>query len=370
MHGTRRSIVLARLSIAVAALLAAIPAVALAAPPPLLTSVDPATGLPYEWQFGAADVGPALALSPGSPSVVVGTIDTGAASIPDLAGKVDSRWTISAKGKITRNATGNDYMGHGTAVASLIAANGFGMAGFGGATHVIAIRLPVMNPVAITAALLKLDALGVRIINMSLGSPAPERPIVLAAIRKVEADGVLLVAAAGNSSDAVAHPAADLQQAGGVESAGLAVGASDVDGNLAYFSNSGDDLSLLAPGNYTGTCSGVLVAAPISDFFVDACYPSWTATSGGSYAYVSGTSFAAPEVTGIAALILAVRPGLANYKVADIIKQSARRAQPGWTPTMGCGVLDAGAALTLATSRSDAEWAMTPRAVAPCSVGS
>jgi hypothetical protein len=53
---------------------------------------------------------------------------------------------------------------------------------------------------------------------------------------------------------------------------------------------------------------------------------------------------------GVAALIWAARPELKNYQVADIIKQTARRDGSGWTPTLGCGVLDAGAALELATS--------------------
>jgi hypothetical protein len=44
---------------------------------------------------------------------------------------------------------------------------------------------------------------------------------------------------------------------------------------------------------------------------------------------------------------------LKNYEVADIIKRSARRsASTGWTPTMGCGQLDAAAALEFATGRS------------------
>src|SRR6059058_2646258 len=93
---------------------------------PLLVQIDPSTERPYEWQFAAANVGPALDISSGSASVVVGTIDSGAADISDLAGKVDSRWTVSAKGKVSRDSSGNDYLGHGSAVASLIAANGFG----------------------------------------------------------------------------------------------------------------------------------------------------------------------------------------------------------------------------------------------------
>jgi subtilisin family serine protease len=91
-------------------------------------------------------------------------------------------------------------------------------------------------------------------------------------------------------------------------------------------------------------------------------------TGGAQYGYVSGTSFSAPEVAGVAALIWAARPELKNYQVADIIKQSARRDPGGWTPTMGCGVLDAGAALELATSRSDAQWATAePGSSSACS---
>jgi len=334
---------------------------------PLVTAIDPTTAAPYEWQFAAANVAPALDLSSGSPSVAVGTIDSGADAIPDLVGKIDSRWTATPTGRLVPDGQGDDYLGHGTAVASLIAANGFGMAGFGGATHVVSIRAPVLTDVAVAAGLMKLDSLGVRVVNMSFGGPAPERPIMLDAIHKAQADGMLLIAAAGNSSGPVSHPAADLQPPDGQTSDGLAVGASDASGKLAFFSSWGDNLSLVAPGNYLGRCSGVLVAAPISDEFVRACYPSWSGADGASYAYVAGTSFAAPEVAGIAALILAVRPTLTNSQVAGIIKQSALRAGPDWTPAMGCGALDAGAALALATSLSSAQWAAATTAPSPCS---
>jgi thermitase len=334
---------------------------------PLVTDLDPLTGVSYEWQFEAANVGAALALSAGSASIVVGTIDSGVADIPDLTGKVDERWTVSSTGRVTRGRTPVDFVGHGTAVASLIAGNGFGMAGFGGAAHVVAIRAPSLTPIAVAVALMKLDTLGVRIVNLSFGSAAPEPPIVLDAIHKAAADGLLLVAAAGNAGAAVAHPAADLQSQGGHESDGLSVGASDADGNLAFFSNAGDRLSLVAPGSYRGPCSGVLVAAPLSVEFVNACYPSWTGVGGASYAYVSGTSFAAPEVAGVAALVWAVRPTLTNVQVANIVKQSARRVGGDWTPATGCGALDAAAAVELALSRSSAEWADVPPVATTCS---
>jgi subtilisin family serine protease len=79
------------------------------------------------------------------------------------------------------------------------------------------------------------------------------------------------------------------------------------------------------------------------------CYPTWDGKGGALYAYVSGTSFAAPEVAGAAALVWAARPNLRNYQVADILKQTARRVG-GWSPTSGYGVLDAGAAVELALS--------------------
>jgi subtilisin family serine protease len=330
---------------------------------PLLSLVDATTGLPYEWQFAPSHVDHALDLSPGSPTIVVGTIDTGAADVPDLAGKVDARWTVAQDGTLTRDSGGNDVVGHGTAVASLIAANdddGFGMAGFGGAAHLIAVRAQALTDTEVAVALMKLDTLGVRIVNMSFGADLPEGPIVRDAIHKAAADGILLVAAVGNSAHDVAYPAADLQPPGGGPSYGLAVGASDVSGHLAYFSNSGERLSLVAPGGYDGWCSGVLVAVAPLSAVGDSCYPYWSGDGGAIYAYVSGTSFAAPEVAGVAALVWAKRPELKNYQVAAIIKQSATRAGVGWTPAIGCGVLDAGAALELAAADSGENGAEGP----------
>jgi subtilisin family serine protease len=110
---------------------------------PLLWTADPVLGIPYEWQFGAAGMDRALELSPGSPAIVVGTIDSGVARVPDLAGKIDGRWSF-VNGLEPVATDIDDGTGHGTAVASLIAANGddgFGMAGFGGASHVISFRV-------------------------------------------------------------------------------------------------------------------------------------------------------------------------------------------------------------------------------------
>ncbi len=343
---------------------------------PFVQSVDAKTKLPYEWQFASANLGGALDLTAGDPRIQVGVIDTGVDAVPDLAGKIDGLYDVTAHGtQRSASTVGNDDYGHGTAVASLIAANdgdGFGMAGFGGAAHVIGIHADNQGrfyDADLAQAIAKLDALGVRIVNLSVGGPEPSSPILVDAIDKAASDGVLIVAASGNDGGPVDWPAALLQHSGGGESYGLAVGATNAEGRHASFSNFGKHLSLVAPGIFTGACSGVLVALPRRNQLSDTCYPQWTGSGGAEYGYFAGTSFASPEVAGVAALVWAVRPELKNYQVADIIKASADRdAGAGWTPTLGCGRLDAAAAVALALSRTATEWASgAPLAAGSCS---
>src|SRR5262249_21240432 len=155
-------------------------------------------------------------------------IDTGVDYVPDLAGKIDALYDVTARGTVkrSRSTVGNDDVGHGTAVASLIAANvgdGFGMTGFGGAVHVIGVHAGMGGRFYdgdMAQALAKLDSLGVRIVNISIGGPYPTYPILSDAINKAVTDGMLIVAAAGNEGEDVAYPATLLQQSDGGESYG------------------------------------------------------------------------------------------------------------------------------------------------------
>jgi hypothetical protein len=77
------------------------------------------------------------------------------------------------------------------------------------------------------------------------------------------------------------------------------------------------------------------------------------ASMGGSsaYAYLQGTSMAAPQVAAVAAVIRTLNPDLSPADVVRLLKQTAR--QPGggahfWTPTLGWGILDGGAAVETA----------------------
>ena len=330
---------------------------------PYLSTVDGATHVPYEWAFLTTHVDRALDYTTGDPHVVVGVIDSGVARIPDLAGKIDSLWSVTG-GTIAQVFDDNDDQGHGTAVASLIAANWndhFGIAGFGGDTHVIGVHAGIegsFNDADLAVALTKLVSLGVRIVNMSLGGKLPSDPVLVDAMHYAAAQNVLLVAAAGNLDTDVFWPAAELQRSGGGRSYGIAVGATDGTGRRASFSNWGAHLSIMAPGAYS-RYMGVVVALPPASRFEE-MFPTWTDDGDARYAYVGGTSFSAPEVSGVAALVWAANPELTNYQVADILKQSAARTSPDWTPEMGCGTLDAGAALELATSRPASAFATTP----------
>jgi hypothetical protein len=129
--------------------------------------------------------------------------------------------------------------------------------------------------------------------------------------------GLLLVAAAGNSSGAVSYPAA--------YSSVIAVSAIDAGGQLASFSNWGPEIELAAPG-------------------VD-IYSTYEA---GGYATLSGTSMACPHVAGVAALVWSA-PGLGCSSAAAVrarLRQTARDLGLASTQ-QGYGLVDAAAAVAV-----------------------
>ena len=162
------------------------------------------------------------------------------------------------------------------------------------------------------------------------------------AIRWAARRGVLIVAAAGNEHDEgnlPDYPAALLQPLGsyGRGGIGLAVGATSMDGTRSYFSNTGSYLSLAAPG-YN------VFAAESADAPWPRAQLPWS--SPGYYGWASGTSFASPEVAGVAALVWAANPRLTAQQVAKVLKQSATGTR--WNFELGWGRLDAAAAVVLA----------------------
>jgi subtilisin family serine protease len=315
---------------------------------PLSWRIDPRSGVPFEWAFHLVGADAALSLSKGDPSILVGIVDSGVAYVPDLHGKVaETFWDTRT------NVSADDVVGHGTFVASVIGSandDGIGLAGFCGACRLAVYKAIPLNDLQIAAGIQRLTDAHVRIINLSLVEPTASQDIV-DAINYALAAGVLVIGASGNESEGtVDFPASVLQPANGVASGGIAVGASDAHGNRAAFSNWGSQLSLLAPGSFDTRCNlGILGAVPqiATDFEGgQSCDAVYVDAAGNHYAYASGTSFAAPVVTGVAALVWAAAPGLTNVQVASVLEQTATRpAGTGWLPTTGWGIVNARAAL-------------------------
>lgn len=235
----------------------------------------------------------------GSERVTVAVVDTGVrANHPDLRGKVVGRHN-SAYGTLAVR----DRDGHGTAVASIIAANTNnrkGIAGVGWRTRLLAVKAADRDGRlwgdAIAGGIRWAVRNGADVINLSLGSSVDD-PWVRSAVRFAQRRNVLVVAAVSNagSTEAV-YPAAYR----GV----LGVGATQGDG-LAPFSDRGEHVDVAAPG------LGLRAAVP------------W------GYATVDGTSFAAALVSGQAALIKAVRPRMKAERVARIIEKTGRDVGTG-----------------------------------------
>ncbi len=333
---------------------------------------SPQPGLPYQWQYSAvhADQVPA-AVAQAAAGLTIAVIDTGAdLGAPDLSAKTPQTFSIRK-----RLADVPDANGHGTFVAALAAGsstNGDGIAGVGGEAGLMVVQAGgptgAFTDVDEAAAIVYAVDHGARILNLSLGGPTSSS-IEKRAVDYAVAKGALLVAAVGNGylrGNDVEYPAALLQPVGskGVGGRGLSVGASNRYGARASFSNTGSYVSLAAPG--VGVFSAVSSASPLSS------YPrtELPGAVGGLYGYGSGTSFAAPQVAGAAALVWAANPQLRAAQVASILEQTAS-GRGSWNAELGYGVLDVAAAVAKAQTASVATVAAAPAGrMAPPAAGS
>ena len=171
-----------------------------------------------------------------------------------------------------------DDNGHGTEVAGVLAAreNGLGLVGVAPRAELFAVKVlgsDARGAISDVARGLEwaIDH-GIQVVNMSLGTPE-DSPTLREAVRAAWEAGLVLIAPVGNESGRVLYPAAYDEV--------IAVAATDRDDRLAWFSNTGPEVELVAPGEEVPTT-----------------YP------GGRYRLASGTSFAAPHVAGVAALLI------------------------------------------------------------------
>lgn len=322
---------------------------------------SPQPGLPYQWQYSAvhADQVPA-AVAQAAAGLTIAVIDTGAdLGAPDLSAKAPQTFSIRK-----RLADVPDANGHGTFVAALAAgssSNGDGIAGVGGEAGLMVVQAGgptgAFTDIDEAAAIVYAVDHGARILNLSLGGPTSSS-IEKRAVDYAVAKGALLVAAVGNGylhGNDIEYPAALLQPVGskGVGGRGLSVAASNRHGGRASFSSTGSHVSLAAPG--------VSVFSAVSSASSSSSYPrtELPGALGGLYGYGSGTSFAAPQVAGAAALVWAANPQLRAAQVASILEQTAS-GRGSWNAELGYGVLDVAAAVAKAPTASVATVAAAP----------
>ncbi len=259
--------------------------------------------------------------------VVVGLLDTGMNTAnPEFANNPRVMTGYNATNGST-DVTDSD--GHGTHVAGIVGApgNGTGMYGVAPAATLLPIKVfsgGTAPASAVTAGLDYAMTKSARVINLSLGANSPTGDTGL---RRVAAtNSAVIVIAAGNGGLANPNWPSRYAKESWANGTMISVGAVDANRKLASFSNRAGDIAqfyLVAPGTNI-----------ISSY-------------GNSYEYMSGTSMAAPAVSGAAALVTGYWPYLrANQVAAILLNTTDDLGAPGVDAIYGHGMLNVNRALS------------------------
>jgi serine protease len=363
-------------------------------------------GFEAAWSTGVAG-------SQGDAATIVAVLDTGIisgdAAHPELAGKVLTGYDFVSEvefandfdgrdgnpadpGDWVSQAESDDRFGplygcevgpsswHGTIIAGQIAAltnNAQGVAGMAWNSRVLAVRVAGKCGASVSdivdgirwAAGLRVNGVPdnptpARIINISFGGSSACNAAYQDAIDEVWASkGAVVIAAGGNEHASLSRPASCNKAVGVV--------ALNRDGFKSNYSNFGGNATIATVGgdddqSDSGRWSAILADSGI--LTLDNCGTTTprlpSSCPRGPYAYLYGTSFSAPIVSGAAALMLSVHPDLTAQQIVDGLKASARPhvtspkiGDCAWTnpgrcictkATCGVGILDAEQAVRFA----------------------
>jgi membrane-anchored mycosin MYCP len=259
--------------------------------------------------------------------VVVAVIDSGLdRTHPQLAGV-----KVASGVNVTTAVPGPNYqdcVGHGTSVTAIIAGArvpGLTFVGVAPNATIVAVKQTDNtngNADGIARGIDAAIAAHARVANISVTVTAPTVALRTAVARAARAN-LVIVAAAGNDGQGEnlpAYPAAYSKEFPNV----IAVSASDAQDGIAQFADTGNYVTVAAPG------VGVVAPQPIR-----------------GYKKLDGTSFAAPFVTGTVALVLAAHPRLTAAQVRNRIEATADRP-PATVPDSryGYGIVDPYLAVT------------------------
>ncbi|WP_042884763.1 MprA protease, GlyGly-CTERM protein-sorting domain-containing form [Cupriavidus necator] len=340
---------------------------------------------------GGANLPRAWDRTRGSTGVVIAVVDTGTLPHPDLAGRLLPGYDFISSSTISNDGDGRDgdatdagdnvpvgftcpgsstpeqeatsNSWHGTRVAGVLGAltdNAQDIAGVDWNARILPVRVSGRCGALLSDTVDAIRWAGglpvpdvpanptpARVINISLGGGTCSS-IEQQAVNDLNARGVVVVAAAGNNRGAVEAPA----DCSGV----IAVTAHANDGENATYANVGPQVAISAPGGGCGN-SRVLNGQCTVTPSVIRTLSNLGQTSVGAYTVSSsqGTSFAAPMVSGVVAMMFAVNGSLTPAQVTTALKASARPHPSGTFCTTnpgvcGAGLLDADAALVAAVS--------------------
>ncbi|WKZ27585.1 MAG: S8 family serine peptidase [Candidatus Dojkabacteria bacterium] len=234
----------------------------------------------------------------------------------------------------------NDDHGHGTYVTGLVAslvANGYGSVSPAHKLTIMPIKANFYHNRSFGSMELwyGIDYAvnhGADVINMSLSGPVEDIGLTQK-IQWARENGVVVVAATGNTASSVQYPAAS--------EGAIAVGALRPNGERAFYSNFGPGLDVSA---YVGNGAG------IGDTVYQRSYSCFFASPGcqTSFAYNSfsngmgiGTSYAAPQVSALAGLLRAVKPNITVNKIEEVLYSTAIDvSSPGYDESTGWGAIN------------------------------
>ena len=310
-------------------------------------SITPVNSNTLSWGIERIQAPQAWTRTTGSKNVIVAVIDAGIdTAVPQLQGKI---WTNP--GEVPGNGIDDDHNGyiddvhgwdfrdndnsslvgskihwHGTFVAGIIAAQPGKDKAAGVAPGVCIMDLRLLDSKNLFYAsdwkkfARAIDYAvdnGADIINMSIYSNSKPPSILEQALQRAAQHGVIVVGIAGNDGKSqVSYP--------GKYPTVLAVSATDQNDHLASFSNYGPNVAVAAPGE------------KITSIF-----------SGGYTGKSSGTSFAAPYVSGTLALILSAHPGITPQQAIALLEgTSVDLGNKGTDRQFGSGLVDAANAVT------------------------